>query len=276
MKQSIKWTAAAALAALAFGAQAAMVTDWSYAVSTQWVTSGAGAPTFSAGSGFQSVAPLQLSWGSSSGPVDPSSNTDRSGLNILNSPQSNTTGGLDTNDIANPDLVASFQHVNNSISGSYATLLTATVQATLTLTPYAPVAGAPIGPTSLTFNIKFAETPNSTGTCIPEASTTCDDVFVLTGGNLNQSFVYDGFTYYASFVDMQSGPLSPLSPQACAAAGAAPGCLGFWTAEGQSEKIDFGIIITSEPVSVPEPGMLALVGLGLLGAAGATRRRRQG
>lgn len=274
MRQILKTAAAATLAVAACGAQAAFVTDWSYSVSTQWVISGAGAPTFTAGGGSQTVTSSMISWGGA-GNVDPAFNTDRSGLKILNSPQSNSTGGLDTNDILNPDLVASFQHINNSISGSYATLLTASVATTLTLTPYNPSGGA-LAPMPMTFNIKFAETPNVGGSCIPEAGSVCDDVFVMTGGNLNQSFVYDGQTYYVSFVDMQSGPLSPLSPQACAAAGVAAGCLGFWTQEGQSETIDFGVIISATPVSVvPEPGMFGLVGLGLLAAADAARRRRQ-
>ncbi|MCC7099630.1 MAG: PEP-CTERM sorting domain-containing protein, partial [Rubrivivax sp.] len=121
----------------------------------------------------------------------------------------------------------------------------------------------------------FTETPNTSGSCIPEATSVCDDIFVLTGGNLNQTFAYDGYTYFVSFLDMQSGPLTPLSPQACTAAGAPVNCLGFWTAEGASETVDFGIVISSTPISVPEPGVLALVGLSLLGAAGASRRRRR-
>ena len=273
MKHSIKAAAIGALAAFAFSAQAAMVTQWSYSVATQWVTSGVGAPTFSPGGGSQTVTPSMLSWGSSIGNADPALNSDRSGLKILNSPQNNTTGGLLTNDVLNPDLVATFQHVNNSISGSYATLLTASVLTTITLTPYAP-SGSALAPMPLTFNINFTETPNN-GSCIPEATSNCDDIFVLTGGNLNQTFAYDGYTYFVSFLDMQSGPLTPLSPQACTAAGAPVNCLGFWTAEGASETVDFGIVISSTPMSVPEPGVLALVGLSLLGAAGASRRRRR-
>jgi len=273
---SVKAATAAALAVLGLSAQAAMVTDWSYSVSTQWVTSGPGAPTFTTGGSndFESVAPLKLSWGSNSGNVDPTLNSARSGLNILNSPQNNSTGGLATNDLLNPDLVATFQHVNNSISGSFDTLLSASVQATLTLTPFAPSVGAPIGPSQLTFDIKFTETANQAPCAIPETPV-CSDIFVLTGGNLNKSFVYDGYTYYASFVDMQSGPLTPLSDAACLAANAPTGCLGFWTQEGATESIDFGIIISSQPINVPEPGMLALTGLGLLAAVGASRRRRQ-
>ena len=273
MKHSIKAAAIGALAAFAFSAQAAMVTQWSYSVATQWVTSGVGAPTFSPGGGSQTVTPSMLSWGSSIGDADPASNSGRSGLKILNSPQNNTTGGLLTNDVLNPDLVATFQHVNNSISGSYATLLPASVLTTITLTPYAP-SGSALAPMPLTFNINFTETPNN-GSCIPEATSNCDDIFVLTGGNLNQTFAYDGYTYFVSFLDMQSGPLTPLSPQACTTAGAPVNCLGFWTAEGASETVDFGIVISSTPMSVPEPGVLALVGLSLLGAAGASRRRRR-
>ena len=278
MKHSIKMMAAAALAVVGVSAQAAFVTDWSYTVSTQWVTAGAGAPTWTAsgpGTGTQNITSSQLDWGDPNGSLSQNPNGGRSGLRILGSPQSGV-GTLATNDVLNPDLVASFQHINNPISGSYATLRTASVLTTLTLTPFNP-AGGQLAAQALTFQVDFAETPNAAGTCIPEGTTTpCDDVFVLVNaGALNNSFDYDGTTYFVSFLDQQSGSLTPLSNEACAAAGAAPNCLGFWTEEGQAETINFGLVITGQPIVIPEPGMLALVGLGMLGAVGASRRRRQ-
>lgn len=276
MKLAMKLLATAALALSGVGAQAAFVNTWGYTVSTAWVTAGVGAPTFTAGGGTQIKTPSEISWGGDNNGSTPGvgdlivGGGDRSGLKILGSPNA---GSVDTDAIV-PGPVATFQHINNPISGSFATLLSATVNSTLVLTPTNP-AGSALPSQSLQFSVNFAETPNVAGTCIPEATTVCDDVFVLVSGNLNQTFVYDGFTYFVSFLDLQSGPLTPLSPQACAAAGALPNCLGFWTGESQDEKIDFGLVITSERISVPEPGMLALVSLGLLGAAGASRRRRQ-
>lgn len=282
MKHSIKMMAAAALAVAGVSAQAAFVTDWSYSVTTQWVTSGPGAPTFTAtgpGTGTQIVGPSELSWGGDNNGNAPGVGNliigggERSGLRILNSPQSGI-GTLDTN-VLTPQGVASFQHINNPLNGAFGTLRTASVRTSLTLTPFTPAGGA-LAPQALTFQVDFSETPNQSGTCIPEATSVCDDVFVLVNASaLNNSFVYDGITYYVSFLDLQSGPLSPLSPQACAAAGAAPNCLGFWTAEGQAETIDFGLVITGQPIVIPEPGVLALAGLAMLGAVGASRRRRQ-
>ncbi|HNT39628.1 MAG TPA: THxN family PEP-CTERM protein [Rubrivivax sp.] len=275
MKQMIKMVAAAALAVAGASAQADFINTWSYNVTTEWVTAGAGAPTFGSGTGTQIVTPSEISWGGDNNGSAPGVGNliigggERSGLRILGSPQN---GSVNTNAIV-PGPVATFQHVNNSLSGLHATLLTASVITTLTLQPTDP-AGSPLAPQSLTFQIDFAETTNLAGTCIPEATTVCDDVFVLAAGSLNQQFVVDGITYYVSFLDLQSGPLTPLSPQACAAAGAPSGCLGFWTGEGQAETIDFGLVITGQPISVPEPGVLALAGLGLLGAVAASRRRR--
>lgn len=278
MKHSIKMMAAAALAVVGVSAQAAFVTDWSYSVSTQWVTAGAGAPTFTAGTGTQVITSSELSWGGdNNGGAAGVGNLiigggERSGLRILNSPQSGI-GTLDTN-VLTPQGVATFQHINNPLNGAFATLRTASVRTTLTLTPFNP-AGSALAAQNLTFQVDFAETSND-GSCIPEATTNCDDVFVLVNASaLNNSFVYDGVTYFVSFLDLQSGPLTPLSPQACAEAGAAPNCLGFWTGEGQAETIDFGLVITGQPLQVPEPGMLALTGLGLLAAVGASRRRRR-
>lgn len=271
MKHSIKLLAAAALAVAGASAQAAFVNTWSYSISTQWVTAGPDAPTFTAGGGSQVVSASQLSWGDPSGSLSQVPNGGRSGLNILNSPQA---GNLTTGSLA-PQLAATFQHINNPISGAYATLSTASVITSLTLTPTDP-AGLPLAPKTLQFKVNFTETVNSDGTCIPEATTVCDDIFVLTAGNLNQQFTYDGFTYFVSFLDLQlNQPLLPLSNEACAAAGAPSGCLGFWTGESQSEMIDFGLVITAKPILVPEPGMLALAGLGLLAAVGVSRRRRQ-
>ena len=51
------------------------------------------------------------------------------------------------------------------------------------------------------------------------------------------------------------------------------GCFGFRTLEGQSTTERFGFAITSAPISVPEPGSLALLGLGLFGISRIMRRK---
>jgi hypothetical protein len=91
-------------------------------------------------------------------------------------------------------------------------------------------------------------------------------------GTLNNAFTFDGNTYFVSFFD-SANALSPLSAAACAAAGAAPGCIGLTTIEGQDNAFTFDMLITSRPISVPEPVSVSLLGMGLL-ALGLSRRRR--
>jgi hypothetical protein len=127
----------------------------------------------------------------------------------------------------------------------------------------------------MAFNISFSETPNS-GTCAVSGSPVqCNDIFVLTGGLLNDDFDYNGDTYYVNIFPLDGVALSQLEDDACEAANVPDGCIGFSTVEGQSNSIRFGFTISTEPqqVEVPEPGMLALLGASLFGL-GALRRRR--
>ena len=100
---------------------------------------------------------------------------------------------------------------------------------------------------------------------------------MLTSGLLNSSFDYDDgtglSTYYVNIFPTTGGVLSVLENSACAAAGQANGCIGFSTPEGQSTTLAFGSTISTEPLQVPEPGMLALLGLGMMGLF--VWRRRQ-
>ena len=129
------------------------------------------------------------------------------------------------------------------------------------------------------FNIAFTETPNS-GTCAVTGSPKkCNDIFVLTGGLLNSSFSYDAGDgdglrqYFVNIFPTTGGVLSVLETTACLAAGQAANCIGFSTPEGKSTKLAFGFTISTQPLQqVPEPGILALFGLGLLGAFVARRR----
>ncbi|WP_372627954.1 THxN family PEP-CTERM protein, partial [Arsukibacterium sp.] len=210
-----------------------------------------------------------ISWGSAGGDhTDPSQSAanSRSGLQITESP---AMGLIETNNML-PSPTNTITHYNNTLSNTFATLTTASILTTLNLTPTMP-AGPAAPEFTTTFSVDFIETANQTPCDFPSA-TVCDDIFVIQFGALNSEFVYDGVTYFASIVEL-SGNLTPLSNDTCARAGVANGCLGFATPESAFTPARFGFLITTRPVNVPEPAMLGLFGLGLLGLRAFGRRR---
>lgn len=268
MKFAKKAIAIIGLGLAQLSAQAAPVTIWDYSVTTQWTGA-----TFTGGTLNATQTPTERSWGADLNGAAAGNGTlaigvERSGILVdgLVNAGSVTTGSLV------PQLTSEFRHINNPISGAFATLATATLQTVLTLTPNTP-SGPALSPNlTKTFDINFAETPNVAGTCVVEAGSVCDDVFVISLGSLNQSFNYDGFDYFLSIVKMM-GPLDPLAALTCAAAGATSPCLGFVTLEEADNIVKFGLLITQVPVQIPEPGVLSLMGLGLLGLVLARRRQ---
>ncbi len=244
----------------------AAVIEWSYTVDIDWTAANFTNGGANANATFNDTL---ISWGNAGGdhtnPAATPANA-RSALEISETP---ANGFVFTNDLM-PSPTGTITHYNNAISNVFDTLTSASLLTTLNLTPVNPV-GPAVPQFSTEFLVRFIETPN-TAPCGFPVDSVCDDIFVLEFGALNTAFVYDGVTYFVSIVEL-SGNLTALPNATCAAAGAANGCLGFTTPESAVTPAQFGFIITTRPVNVPEPAMLGMFGLGLLGLRAFGRRR---
>lgn len=261
--QTLIAAAVIACSALTPAAAAPIVTQWDVDLSGIWSARTPGSVTISGGQ-------QTLSWGV---PSNPGGN--QSSLVITNPPPGDTVNTyIGSSSIPNSFNAGSVSLThNNNVIQTGSSLSTATLELDLKLTPLLPTPGSttPIIPVS--YKIDFNETPNS-GTCAVSSPTPCNDIFVLLTGLLNTSFMYDSQEYFINAFPITSGgKLSVLPNAACLAAGAPNGCTGFTTPENQSTKLDFGFTVSTMPLSVPEPGSMALLGLAL-GALALTNRKR--
>lgn len=246
----------------------AIVTSWDYSVSSLFT-----AATYTGTGGTVATLPTgSLTWGI------PASANGQSSLVVGNSP---AKGSVDTYlgsfPPATPPYLAfstSLTHHNNVINGGSKSLISAVLTNWVTLDPLVPD-NAAMPDMIVPFSISFTETQNATP-CAATSPTPCNDIFVLKGGFLNQSFDYDDgsglSTYFVNIFPTSGGVLSVLQDTACIAAGEAAGCFGFTTPEGQETTLAFGFTISTMPLQIPEPGILALLGIGLIGAFSLRRR----
>ena len=251
----------------ALSSHADIVTKWSATVSDTWVSG-----SFASGVTL-SNSNQTLSWGDPDG-------FGQSSLTVANAPADETVKTFIGGGSPPPESTAAggtLTHHNVPIFNSPMT--GATLDATLNLTALAPPSAGPGTLSPLNFNIAFLETPNETP-CAADSprGNPCNDIFVLLGGFFNQTFNYLNQDYFVNIFPTSGGVLSILQPSACAAvhavnsAAPATGCFGFTTPENATTTLTFGFTISTLPLSVPEPGTIALVGLALLGLAVARRR----